>query len=232
MRVWRPDVFHSATAFFAEIRTRAPALVILDLALGETDAVDVIRQLEILKYKGDVLLVSGRDQTVLRDVEQIGKTHGLAMLPPLQKPFRLADLKASVQAVPGIPAKPVELPAPAEAAIDLATALNDNRLEVWYQPKIDLKTRMVCGAEGLLRVRHPTGGQIVARRFSASGPRSHSSAIDAIYAAAGPRRLGPLRRSAAILEAHRQYSGVRLVRARLRSCRARVGTNACKIPRA
>lgn len=153
--------FATPMPFFAETRIAAPALVVLDLALGESDAVDVIRHLEVLKYKGNVLLISGRDQAVLHDVEQIGKAHGLAMLPALQKPFRLADLKNSLAALPEVAAKPLVPPESHRPIIDLGEALHKDWLELWYQPKIDLKTRLVCGAEGLLRARHPVHGLVL-----------------------------------------------------------------------
>jgi hypothetical protein len=67
---------------------------VLDLSLGQSDAVEVIHQLEAGKYQGKVLqLISGRDETTLNEITQIGEKHGLKMLPPLKKPFRPADLK-------------------------------------------------------------------------------------------------------------------------------------------
>jgi EAL domain-containing protein (putative c-di-GMP-specific phosphodiesterase class I) len=160
---YQPKQFSTPLPFFAETRIANPELVLLDVALGESDAVDVIRHLEVLKFKGSVLLISGRDQTVLRDIEAIGTAHGLAMLPSLQKPFRLADLKTSLAARVDVVAteKPVADPAPVHHAVDLDEALRKNWLEVWYQPKIDLKTRKVCGAEALLRARHPVQGLIM-----------------------------------------------------------------------
>jgi EAL domain-containing protein (putative c-di-GMP-specific phosphodiesterase class I)/ActR/RegA family two-component response regulator len=160
---YQPKQFSTPLPFFTETRTASPELVVLDLALGESDAVDVIRHLEVLKFKGHVLLISGRDQTVLREIEAIGTAHGLAMLPPLQKPFRLAELKTSLAAGVDVVTleKPAAPPAPAHCAIDLDEALRKNWLEVWYQPKIDLRTRMVCGAEALLRARHPVHGLIM-----------------------------------------------------------------------
>jgi EAL domain-containing protein (putative c-di-GMP-specific phosphodiesterase class I) len=153
--------FANPAPFFTETRMQTPALVVLDLALGESDAVDVIRHLEILKYKGSVLLISGRDETILHEVELVGKAHGLAMLPPLQKPFRLANLKNSLAAPPSVHAKPAEQAPSGKPTVDLDEALRKDWLEVWYQPKLDLATRKVCGAEALLRARHPTYGLVL-----------------------------------------------------------------------
>jgi len=43
---------------------------------------------------------------------------------------------------------------------DLKTALQDGQFEVWYQPKINIKTRKVVSAEALVRWNHPEEGYI------------------------------------------------------------------------
>src|SRR2546427_6125398 len=90
--------FSAPMPFFIELKVAPPEVIVLDLALGQSDAVEVIRQLDTLKYKGKVLLISGRDESVLAEIERIGRSHGLAMLPSLQKPFRVADLKERLNA--------------------------------------------------------------------------------------------------------------------------------------
>ncbi|WP_293762032.1 EAL domain-containing protein [uncultured Aquitalea sp.] len=47
----------------------------------------------------------------------------------------------------------------------LHRALAQNELEVWYQPKVDLDTRQIVGAEALVRWRHPEMGLISPAQF-------------------------------------------------------------------
>ncbi|MFN0040000.1 MAG: putative bifunctional diguanylate cyclase/phosphodiesterase [Burkholderiales bacterium] len=47
----------------------------------------------------------------------------------------------------------------------LRTAIERNELNLQYQPKIDLKTRKIFGAEALLRWNHPKLGEISPKRF-------------------------------------------------------------------
>jgi len=76
----------------------------------------------------------------------------------LQKPFRVAELRARLASVLGSEVQP-------STGIDLATALKNNWLELWYQPKIALKSMRVCGAEGLIRIRHPEQGILLPEQF-------------------------------------------------------------------
>jgi len=47
----------------------------------------------------------------------------------------------------------------------LHRALLQNELELWYQPKVDLASGELCGAEALIRWRHPEAGLIAPDRF-------------------------------------------------------------------
>jgi EAL domain-containing protein (putative c-di-GMP-specific phosphodiesterase class I) len=51
-------------------------------------------------------------------------------------------------------------PEPPSVTVDLDEAMRNKWLELWYQPKIDLKAMQCCGAEALVRARHPKLGVI------------------------------------------------------------------------
>jgi len=48
---------------------------------------------------------------------------------------------------------------------DIKLALQENQFEVYYQPKIDIASRKVTGAEALVRWKHPTRGFISPEEF-------------------------------------------------------------------
>ncbi len=60
--------------------------------------------------------------------------------------------------------KPAE-PEPIDGKITLADVLRRDWVELWYQPKIDLRTRRLVGAEGLVRARRPDGSLISPGQF-------------------------------------------------------------------
>jgi EAL domain-containing protein (putative c-di-GMP-specific phosphodiesterase class I)/FixJ family two-component response regulator len=154
--------FPSPDPMMARLAWAPPAVIVLDLALGQSDAVEVIHRLEVLNYRGKVLLISGRDETVLAEVQKIGGTHRLAMLASLKKPFRAKDLIARLMETPetveATASEPV--PAPRAMTVSLEQAIDEGWLELWYQPKVDLRSFALYGAEALLRARHPEHGII------------------------------------------------------------------------
>jgi len=44
---------------------------------------------------------------------------------------------------------------------ELAASIDENQIELYYQPKIDLLTGRPCGAEALMRWNHPTSGLVL-----------------------------------------------------------------------
>jgi EAL domain-containing protein (putative c-di-GMP-specific phosphodiesterase class I) len=51
------------------------------------------------------------------------------------------------------------------ARVEIDEALRHGWLELWFQPKLDLRTRQVVGAEALARIRHPELGVMLPRSF-------------------------------------------------------------------
>src|SRR6478752_10138784 len=62
MEAWQ---YTDPGSFFKALRVSRPNLVVLDLSLGRSDAVEVIQKLDGFKFAGKVLLISGRDERTL-----------------------------------------------------------------------------------------------------------------------------------------------------------------------
>jgi DNA-binding response OmpR family regulator len=84
--------FHTAKAAFAELDNGHPPVVLLDVALAGSDAIDVIHGLSARRYAGVIHVMSGGRTDLVNAVERIGKREGLTFGAPLCKPFRVADL--------------------------------------------------------------------------------------------------------------------------------------------
>lgn len=149
--------FATSNEVEAALPRLVPQLIILDLSLGDSDAIEVIRALAAARFGGDVLLISGHDSATLDEVQKIGRLRGVGMLEPLRKPFRVDQLRERIA--------PVKREQPARDDASLEGALQNEWLELWYQPKIDLRSRLVCGAEALIRLRHPEFGVVLPGDF-------------------------------------------------------------------
>jgi EAL domain-containing protein (putative c-di-GMP-specific phosphodiesterase class I) len=157
--------YASAQQAVAALEHGHPDIVFLDVALKGSDAVDVIRALGDDAYSGIVQLMSGTDARVLEDVRRIGERHGLTMRPPLTKPFKAQAIRSAVTTPPPDGRPQTRRSNPLAIQLSLDEALVNGWVELWYQPKIDLRTNSLCGAEGLVRCRHPQYGVLAPGTF-------------------------------------------------------------------
>jgi DNA-binding response OmpR family regulator len=86
--------FHTAKAAFAELENGHPPVILLDVALTESDAIDVIHGLSARHYAGVVHVMSGARTDLVNAVQRIGAREGLTFGAPLAKPLSVADLTA------------------------------------------------------------------------------------------------------------------------------------------
>jgi DNA-binding NtrC family response regulator len=75
---------------------RRPDAIFLDVALEQSDAIDVIKGLSEKHYTGIVQLMSGGRVPLLEAIRRIGARYGLVLRPALQKPFRGEALRRAI----------------------------------------------------------------------------------------------------------------------------------------
>ena len=143
--------FQVAAEAVAALEHGHPDIVFLDIALGESDAVEVIRALGEKHFIGTVQLMSGIKSPLLEGVQRIGAWHGLNMCPPLQKPFRAKDIQRAITSIPSFDCPQISVWIAPATQFDLGEALAHDKLELWYEPKVDLRTKLFAGAEGVIR---------------------------------------------------------------------------------
>jgi len=165
----RTKEFEDAPSVLDALVHVAPDLVFLDVSLQGSDAIDVIRGLAQRQYRGAVQIMSGKDPALIEEVRRVGERHALRMLPALAKPFRAETVRRIIREQFSEQIHPSASRVAADATADipilgpkisLDELLRKGWLEVWYQPKIDLKRRNLAGAEALVRGVHPEEGII------------------------------------------------------------------------
>lgn len=135
------------------LETQLPDLIILGLSVDGIQAGKILEVLVRHQFGGKVLAIGARESILVKAVQQVGEEYSLAMLPPLTTPFAAGTLRERVSML--LPEEPAPSP-----AVHVAEALHAGWLELWYQQKIDARTLARCGAEALVRMRHPTWGVV------------------------------------------------------------------------
>lgn len=154
-----------------------PDLLLLDLSLGESDAIEIFRVLSECRFEGRAVLMSGHGAPLLEHARRIGQRSGIVIGGVLRKPFRMQELQTLLAGMPSpvLSSEAAAAPVKEDPEI-LQTALDRNWLEFWYQPKISLKDNRVVGAESLARIRHPERGVLSPAAFLPSAD------VDALHA--------------------------------------------------
>lgn len=83
----RVESFQSAKDALASIDQNSPVVIFLDVALLNSDAIDVLHGLGERHYGGVVQLMSGGRPSLLEAVQRIGVRQGVKLATPLNKPF-------------------------------------------------------------------------------------------------------------------------------------------------
>jgi len=126
-----------------------PDFIVTDLAMPAHDGMEVLQALRDQAYTGEVIVMSGKDGHVLDSVRRVAASYGLNIAGVLRKPFTPQQLLAIVSRNGG------------ERSTEdsrVLRALSDRKIRPYFQPKIDLKTGRIVGAEALSRWHHPNRG--------------------------------------------------------------------------
>jgi len=149
--------FDAPASFLAAVAADPPDLVLLDLAIGEQDGIEVLERMAKLRCRSAIIVGSGLEDRLVGASVRIGRSLGLQMLEPLAKPFQLQDLRARLTA-----AAAMVLPI---RQADVQNALDDEQLVARYQPKVRVSDGVPLGCEALVRWQHPSRGLLAPSHF-------------------------------------------------------------------
>lgn len=150
----------TADAFFTAYDRDAPDVVVIDLLLSGTDGVELLRSLATRSSAAKVIVISGVDAKVLATAERLGEQYGLHMVGALTKPIEVGDLIGILERIASDRGD--------VSSDHLAAAIENDEMEVHFQPKMDLltgETPRLCGAEALVRWNRPGEGLVLPGKF-------------------------------------------------------------------
>lgn len=155
----------SGQAAIVSAGKRRPDLVLLDLHMPEMDGVEVIAQLADAAPGCTICLMTGADEAIAQTTGRIIESYGLRFGGMLRKPFRMAALRAILQAWERM-SRPSSFQSIAPLSCDEAWhLLRRHALRLCYQPKLMLKDGTVAGVECLARLHHEERGLLPPAAF-------------------------------------------------------------------
>lgn len=156
--------FEQAAALLAARRFE---LMTLDLSLGERDGVEMLRLIARLGLTAmPVVVISACEERILNSTRRIAETLGISLKACLAKPLDFGRLREALTERSQAHVRAADsAPKPSIGREALQAALDGREFYAEYQPKIDLRTGAMIGAEALARWRSAQFGRVAPSVF-------------------------------------------------------------------
>jgi EAL domain-containing protein (putative c-di-GMP-specific phosphodiesterase class I)/DNA-binding NarL/FixJ family response regulator len=141
-------------------------IVISDLDMPGMDGMEFIRHLGESGIPVSLILASALERKLLASVQTMSEAYGITLLGVLEKPITPGKLETLIR-LHKPEAKPDQprTAGPTFSLEEIASALKHDEFEPFFQPKVDLATGQVKGAEALARWRHAQHGVVAPYAF-------------------------------------------------------------------
>lgn len=166
--VWQANNGKQALELLHQKETRSIDVVLCDLDMPEMDGMEFLRHLSKLKPGISVIILSGMDDAVISSVKNMAGSYGLRLLGAAEKPASLEQLKLMLDEHQWVEPKiqPYASISPVCFTLkEILYAVHEKQFEPFLQPKVEIKTGRIIGAEALARWRHPQLGIIAPYAF-------------------------------------------------------------------
>lgn len=141
-------------------------IVVSDLKMPGADGVELLRDFAELQPSAGLVLMSSVDAKTMGAVEQLARARELRFLGSLPKPISSVTLKSLLERFDREEPPTVHRKAPVEISADaLRAAIAAEEIDVYIQPKVDLASGQLAGAEALARWIKPDGTVVAPAAF-------------------------------------------------------------------
>ncbi|MFA6902278.1 MAG: EAL domain-containing response regulator, partial [Gallionellaceae bacterium] len=150
-----------ALALLRAVGSKPVDIVICDLSMPEMDGLEFLRHMSHENHIPEVVIASALDDKLLSSAAHMAKMYGISLLGTMQKSGTLIQLKDLLKnhKQAGKKLQPPES-ARTFSIEEISKGLRAKQFEPFFQPKVDLKSGRLVGAEALARWVHPEFGVI------------------------------------------------------------------------
>jgi EAL domain-containing protein (putative c-di-GMP-specific phosphodiesterase class I)/CheY-like chemotaxis protein len=154
-------------------------LIVSDLQMPGMDGVELLRAIAERGLVSSVIVASSLDLSVIRSVETMARSYGVTVIGAIEKPLTQDKLQPLILRHLGRRAAAPRAPPAQVPEGEIRAGLDAGQFLPFFQPKVDMRTRALAGAEALIRWRHPERGLVPPGAFigvmEASGLIEHAT---------------------------------------------------------
>ncbi|MBI5006107.1 MAG: EAL domain-containing protein [Nitrosomonadales bacterium] len=136
-------------------------IALCDLNMPEMDGMEFLRHMGAMHSNVAVILSTGMDDKIMTSVGKMTQMYGVQLLGMMEKPILLEQLRQQLLKYGKTERKvPQSIAARSFHLEEMLQAINSGQFEPFFQPKVDMKSGRLVGAEALARWRHPVHGVV------------------------------------------------------------------------
>lgn len=137
-------------------------IVICDLNMPEMDGMEFLRHLGEEGHRVAIIITSSLDRKLIDSVGKMVNMHNIQLLGKIEKPVTSSALKTLLSNFLNqkVGRKKITPQALSYSLIEILDGVQTRQMEPFYQPKLNIETGEVMGAEALARWVHPKNGVV------------------------------------------------------------------------